>query len=498
MMLSSMRGASCLAGAVVMILMVATFMVADAHKLGPTHLTTATPGMLRIIDRWSAAGKQQQQGAAPTTTTMTTEKYCPLCELVLGDLVKIVENRTKDQQLLADLDRKCDSWFPKNDTVDEILKDLCHTAAHFLIVKGLGYFEGDIEHKDWHDVPQIFCSWVHMCSVDCCLSPTAPEQIHLSFADSTRGFEALRVTWTTQNVVPGSSVQWWTTSSGGPDDADDSQIITKTASSNSSTVVVPAQSRTYTDGGWVGMIYSAVMETLPLNSSFTYRVGSSATSWSNNFTVRTAPKNVGQPGGRPLRVAQVADMGTNEPNMGSPSNGTIDHLTLLAQSGEVDFILHVGDISYADGNQHRWDRFMRVLEPVAAYVPYMTAPGNHECQFNFASYRNRFWMPEITPYIPIKKDLFFWNLGYYDFKVGGTNFVMLDAEAPFGGTAMTDNQLQWASLSMQNAAKNRALNATPWTVAAHHRPLYCTNLARDCGPNFAGQMQGWIEEIRVW
>ena len=26
----------------------------------------------------------------------------------------------------------------------------------------------------------------------------------------------------------------------------------------------------------------------------------------------------------------------------------------------------------------KWDKFMRQIEPIAAYVPYMTAVGNHE------------------------------------------------------------------------------------------------------------------------
>lgn len=34
--------------------------------------------------------------------------------------------------------------------------------------------------------------------------------------------------------------------------------------------------------------------------------------------------------------------------------------------------------SYADGYQPLWDSFMRKMESIAAFVPYMTTPGNHE------------------------------------------------------------------------------------------------------------------------
>lgn len=48
------------------------------------------------------------------------------------------------------------------------------------------------------------------------------------------------------------------------------------------------------------------------------------------------------------------------------------------EKGALDFILHVGDISYANGDPQVWDTFMDVIEPYASVVPYMIAIGNHE------------------------------------------------------------------------------------------------------------------------
>jgi len=59
--------------------------------------------------------------------------------------------------------------------------------------------------------------------------------------------------------------------------------------------------------------------------------------------------------------------------------------------------LHVGDFAYdlRDGNGTIGDLFFTYIENVAAYVPYMTCPGNHEIEGgDFSNYKNRFTMPE--------------------------------------------------------------------------------------------------------
>lgn len=49
-----------------------------------------------------------------------------------------------------------------------------------------------------------------------------------------------------------------------------------------------------------------------------------------------------------------------------------------ASHNPAELILHVGDLSYADGNPHIWNSFFEGLQPFAASVPYMVAVGNHE------------------------------------------------------------------------------------------------------------------------
>ena len=81
-----------------------------------------------------------------------------------------------------------------------------------------------------------------------------------------------------------------------------------------------------------------------------------------------------------LDVADVSDM-------------NVFHMVEQVQSGNIDLVLHAGDISYANAFQAAWDEWFRKMELMAAYVPYMAAVGNHEMEFNFTAYHDRFRMP---------------------------------------------------------------------------------------------------------
>jgi hypothetical protein len=49
-----------------------------------------------------------------------------------------------------------------------------------------------------------------------------------------------------------------------------------------------------------------------------------------------------------------------------------------AEQDAASLVLHVGDISYANGDPDIWDSFMDGIQPIASRVPYMVAIGNHE------------------------------------------------------------------------------------------------------------------------
>jgi hypothetical protein len=57
------------------------------------------------------------------------------------------------------------------------------------------------------------------------------------------------------------------------------------------------------------------------------------------------------------------------------------HATMKEES---DFLLHVGDISYCNGDQFCWDEFFEMIEPIASKKAYMV------CFHSFLSNLNIF------------------------------------------------------------------------------------------------------------
>uniref|UniRef100_A0A158P879 Metallophos domain-containing protein n=1 Tax=Angiostrongylus cantonensis TaxID=6313 RepID=A0A158P879_ANGCA len=172
------------------------------------------------------------------------------------------------------------------------------------------------------------------------------------------------------------------------------------------------------------------------------------------------------------------------PGKGNQNGRSLAKLQRMAQDGDIDLVLHVGDIAYNldtdDGNVG--DEFLRQIEPIAAYVPYMTAVGNHESASNFSHYINRFTMPDSEH-----------NL-FYSFDLGSAHFVFFSTEFYFYteyGWKQIQNQWNWliddlmpflikdAKMSsyLKKANKNRA--TVPWILTFGHRPMYCSDFDGD-------------------
>lgn len=99
-----------------------------------------------------------------------------------------------------------------------------------------------------------------------------------------------------------------------------------------------------------------------------YYVGSTE-GWSHVYTFKTLPDAANWA----PRIAVYGDMGATNAR-------TIGRLEKEVRANAFDLILHVGDFAYDfhDDNGRVGDAFMKLIEPVAAYVPYQTCPGNHE------------------------------------------------------------------------------------------------------------------------
>jgi hypothetical protein len=85
--------------------------------------------------------------------------------------------------------------------------------------------------------------------------------------------------------------------------------------------------------------------------------------------------------GKPLgadvatRFVVYADMATS---MGAGASATAARTAaLLGGDGEPDFLLHVGDLSYGEGNVATWEAWMDDIEPYSGRLPYHISIGNH-------------------------------------------------------------------------------------------------------------------------
>jgi hypothetical protein len=215
---------------------------------------------------------------------------------------------------------------------------------------------------------------------------------------------------------------------------------------------------------------------------------------------------------------------------------SLNHTTIgrLAQTiDDYEFIVHPGDIGYADDwilKAHNWfdgkdgyqaitEQFFSQLAPVSARKPYMASPGNHEasCQEipgtsalcpdgekNFADFINRFGRSMPTAFGSTSSDSTAKVLAntakqlarppfWYSFEYGMVHFVMIDTETDFadapdvvGGSAglgatpfgSTPTQ-QLDFLAADLASVDRSV--TPWVIVAGHRPWYTTG-SEPCKP----------------
>lgn len=164
-------------------------------------------------------------------------------------------------------------------------------------------------------------------------------------------------------------------------------------------------------------------------------------------------------------------------DLGNENAQSLARLQQETQRGLYDAILHVGDFAYDmnTNNAHVGDAFMNQIESVAAYLPYMVSPGNHEEKYNFSNYRARFSMPGGTE-----------NL-WYSFDLGPVHFISISTEAYYFinyGIKTLIKQYEWLKEDLKKATMPWNREKRPWIIVYGHRPMYCNDLdGDDCTHN---------------
>ncbi|CAF2143723.1 unnamed protein product [Rotaria magnacalcarata] len=271
-----------------------------------------------------------------------------------------------------------------------------------------------------------------------------PEQIHLSYGlDPT----LMVVTWVTLNEINDSVVEYGQL-----------DMFDKRATGNVSI---------FQDGGTEQRreyIHRVVLYDLIPGQKYFYHCGSDDYGWSPLFWF-TAMRNDSN---FTVRMAIYGDMGKDN----AQSMARLQEETEL---GHFDLILHVGDMAYDmnDDNARFGDQYMNSIESIAAYIPYMTCPGNHENAYNFSQYVAKFSMP--SSFNTYGGD----SNHFYSFNVGPVHVVSFSTEFYYYlqyGFEQIVNQYKWLEEDLKNANKPENRAKQPWIITMGHRPMYCINI----------------------
>lgn len=284
-----------------------------------------------------------------------------------------------------------------------------------------------------------------------CLGKSLYQQIHLSYSDSPHSLKAVWVT-----TLPTSSHLQLCTSH-----------VCHTLTGTRTAYVFNDEEETG-EPPLPRFLHKVEITALTPDQQYSYRVGSDEDgTWSQLYHFKGSKVEYGS---APLQSSAdfivFGDFGT----CSSLSDPTLHSLRKAARSLQFDFFLHIGDFAYNlnTDNGRRGDDFFSDIEGIAAYVPYMTAVGNHERYQNYTHYRNLFDMPGDT-------DGF-----YYSFNVGPVHVVVYSSETACRHPYCPDEaQIAWLTADLQEAQRNR--DEQPWVVAMSHEPLYCSVDWEDLG-----------------
>uniref|UniRef100_A0A6M2CHR5 Purple acid phosphatase n=1 Tax=Rhipicephalus microplus TaxID=6941 RepID=A0A6M2CHR5_RHIMP len=289
----------------------------------------------------------------------------------------------------------------------------------------------------------VFIVWNIHSGTSSHASSTQPQQVHLSYGANE--YERM-VTWVTFDRTGTPTVEY------GP---------------SGFYYVARGSTTRFLDGGKkkrVLYIHRVLLKNLQANTEYMYHCGSSD-AWSALYMFRVAPWDSSN--------ATIAVFG----DLGSANARSLPVLQREAQTKKIDAVLHTGDFAYDMHSKDAkvGDEFMRQIEPIAAYVPYMTAVGNHESKYNFSNYANRFSMMDKSGTL---------NNFFYSFNVGPAHIISYSTEFYFYlkyGWQQVPRQYRWLEKDLQEANLPENRSKRPWIITMSHRPMYCSNTGfRDC------------------
>lgn len=318
------------------------------------------------------------------------------------------------------------------------------TAILCLVCIEIGLCDDNMEDKmDLMDFKRLFLDQSNMNLLSNYKSDPVlyfqPEQIHISYGEN---LSSIVVTWSTKHSTKDSIVEYGI---------------------NGLIKQAHGDEKLFVDGGPEKQsqhIHRVTLKNLRPEETYLYHCGSDL-GWSPEFWFKTPRTDTDWS----PHLAVYGDLG----NINAQS---LPRLQQETQRNMYDAILHVGDFAYDMDfeNGEVGDEFMRQLTPIAAYVPYMVVPGNHEEKYNFSHYRNRFSMPGGTESL------------MYSFNMGPAHFIGFSTEVYYFlgyGIKSLVLQYEWLENDLKEANKPENRAKRPWIITFGHRPMYCSNADKD-------------------
>ena len=232
---------------------------------------------------------------------------CLTCSKVVDHVSTKWSNATTVAETLANLEAACAE--AGDDRVEG-----CDNIAQVLVQIPPGLFHG-LDSVEWPYETGI-CALLGQCQMACCSEHDPPEQVHLSLPKGGHdSYDTMGVSWVSLDQA-GSFVQW------GPSSDDLSNVASGYV----------ADYAGY-NAGWVGQIHRAAMIGLKAATTYYYRVGDGASKWSEIFSFNTFDPS------KDARFLVIGDM-----DFGEASDSTVARMISLVENGEIDVVVHTGDM----------------------------------------------------------------------------------------------------------------------------------------------------------
>jgi acid phosphatase type 7 len=230
-----------------------------------------------------------------------------------------------------------------------------------------------------------------------------------------------------------------------------------------------------------GQLHHALLSDLEYSTEYTYRCNDSE---EKTFKTLPAVGTLSTEKNGEVVFGVIGDLGTTK-----DSKITIEH----CMSNDLDMMLHVGDLSYANCDQNVWDIYGREIEPLSSVLPWMVCAGNHEIEIPstsdngsgvFKAFEARYQMPQIKPaefgeiVIPpsgectpsVFQSEYNYGNSFYSFEASLVHVTVLNCYS-----VSNKNSIQYKFA--QNDFENVNRNKTPWLVVIMHCPWYNSNTA---------------------